>query len=120
MRTALISLLILAASVGCGKASETAFESCTEVCTRHHANLDPESCSGYTNDEVDGCVTQCEHYVDVAGEDYSEDVQAFLDDIGGRQLSCVWWEDCRRIRRYRDGARHASHRCMTRVPKPRR
>ena len=94
MRTAPISGFILAASVGCGKASETAFQSCTEVCTRHHANLDPESCSGYTNDAVDGCIAQCEHYVDVAGEDCSEDVQAFLDDIGGRQLSCVWWEDC--------------------------
>ena len=90
MRLTLISLLILTASVGCGKS----FQSCTEVCTHHHANLDPESCSGYTNLAVDACIAKCQFYVDVAGEDCSEEVHAFLDDIGGRQLSCGWWEDC--------------------------
>ena len=93
VRLTLISLLILTASVGCGKSSQS-FQSCTEVCTHHYANLDPESCSGYTNDEVDDCISRCQFYVDVAGEDCSEEVHAFVDNIGDTQLSCGWWEDC--------------------------
>ena len=97
MRLALISLLMIPLAVGCGKDSSTEESStydCSAACTAHYESLTTENCSGFSNSNVDDCTAMCEFYVQTAGDNCSEEVRAYHDNILHTTLTCDWWDDC--------------------------